>query len=141
MAAIAVSTLPNSGDPAISVEESWQQLTATGAATLTAGQTVKYDSNGRWVAAGATGAVDGILTRSIVAGEAGTAIRKGILDGFVLDALAYGANVFAGATGTVDTTGTPGTNPEVGKVVPGRSHLRGNAPDKLLLVDITVDLA
>ncbi len=136
MAAVAVNTLPNSGDPAISVETSVQQFTATSAATLTAGQVVVYDSNGRWVAAAATGGAVGIITHSVVAGEAATAIRKGTLDGFNLDALSYGTRLYSGASGTVETAGTPGTNPEIGMVVPGRSHLRGNAPDKLLMVDI-----
>ena len=136
MAAIAVRTLTQSGDPAISVEESIQQIEGTAAATLSAGTVVKYDTSGRFVAAGATGAQVGVITRSVVAGEGCTAIRKGRIDGFNLDALAYGAVVYAGAAGAPDTTGTPGTTPEIGFVMAGRSHLRGNAPYKILLVDI-----
>jgi hypothetical protein len=133
MAAIAVRTLAFSGDPAISVEESVVQHTATSAATLSAGSAVKLDTNGRWVAAIATGQVEGILTRSVVSGEAGTAIKLGVLDGFNLDAIAYGGLAYTGAAGALDTAGTVA----VGKVIPGRSHLRGNAPDKLLFVNCT----
>ena len=140
MAAIAVRTLTNSGDPAISVEESIVQDTQMAAATITAGVAVKYDSNGRWVVAAATGAQDGVATHNAVAGEGLTAIRKGVLDGYNLDALAYGATVWAGALGVLDTAGVAGTNPEVGRVIPARSHLRGNAPDKVLYVDMTLDL-
>lgn len=140
MAAIAVRTLVNTSDPAISIEESIQQIDGTAAATLTAGTIVKYDANGRFVAAAATGAQVGILNRNLVAGEAGTALRKGVMDGFNLDALAYGAQTWAGASGAMDSAGVAGTNPEIGFVIAGRSHLRGNAPDKLLCVDITNDL-
>jgi hypothetical protein len=141
MAAIAVRTLPNSGKPAISVEESYQQIEGTAAATLTAGTAVRYDANGRFVAAGATGAVLGIITNNVVAGDGCTAIRKGKMDGYNLDALAYGAQVWAGASGAPDTAGVAGTNPEIGFVMAGRSNLRGNAPDKILFIDITNDLA
>lgn len=136
MAAIAVRTLANSGQPAVSIEESIQQVEGTAAATLTAGTVVKYDTNGRFVAAAATGPQVGVLNRNVVAGDGCTAIRKGRMDGFNLDALTYGAVVYAGAAGAMDTTGTPGTTPEIGFVMAGRSHLRGNAPDKILLVDI-----
>jgi hypothetical protein len=134
MAAIAVRTLTNSGDPAISVEESKVQDTQMASTTITAGVAVKYDSNGRWALAAATGAVDGIATHNAVAGEGLTAIREGVLDGYNLDALAYGANAFAGASGVVDTAGTV----VVGRVIPARSHLRGNAPDKLLYVNCAI---
>ena len=97
MAAIAVRTLANSGDKAISVEESIVQDTQMAATTITAG----------------------------------TAVKEGVLDGFNLDALAYGARVYSGASGVVDTAGTV----VVGEVIPARSHLRGNAPDKLLYVN------
>lgn len=137
MAAIAVRNLPQGLDPAISVEESISQIEGTAAASLTAGTIVKYDANGRFVAAAATGAQVGIITRSVSAGDACTAIRKGRLDGYNLDALAYGAVVWAGASGAPDTAGVAGTNPAIGFVMAGRSQLRGNAPDKILKVDIT----
>lgn len=131
MAAIAVRTLANSGDKAISVEESIVQDTQMASTTITAGTAVKYDSNGRWALAAATGAVYGIATHDAVAGEGLTAIKEGVLDGYNLDALAYAARVYTGASGVVDTAGTV----VVGEVIPARSHLRGNAPDKLLYVN------
>lgn len=140
MASVATRTLANSGDPAVSVERSYQQIEGTAATALTAGTVVKYDANGRFVVAGATGAQLGVISRSVATGEGCTAIRKGVMDGFNLDALAYGAQIWAGASGVLDTAGVAGTNPEIGFVLAARSHLRGNAPDKLLFVDITNDL-
>lgn len=140
MADIALTT-----DNKIDVVESIVQDTQpAGAGGVSAGDAVRYNSVGRFVKADTTAAANarafGIATRTAIEGEAVTAIRKGVLDGYVLDALAYGADVFlARTTGRVAdaTDATAGAvNKTLGQVIPLRSSRISAGADKGLYVDL-----
>lgn len=127
----------------VEVVESIEQMTLPAAEAVTPGQAVRLDTTtGRFTKANGTTAAEariyGIAVggAAVAAGEAITAIRQGVLDGYVLDALAYDAAIYLSNTdGTLaDTAGTVST--PVGRVIPGTSNLLGAAHDKLLLVDL-----
>jgi hypothetical protein len=115
------------------------QLTLPAAETITAGEAVRIDTAGKFTGANATTTTEnriyGIATHAAVAGEAVTAVRKGVMDGFVFTQ-AYDAIIYLSDTdGTLaDAAGTVST--VVGRVVPGWSQLLGTAADKLLFVDL-----
>lgn len=78
---------------------------------LTTGVAVKLNVSGQAVKSAAADAAAlqlGIVigTGALSAGNAVTVIERGCVDGYDLSALAYGASVFAGAAGVVDTAGT-----------------------------------
>ena len=137
MADLALQRAGNQMD----VVQSVIQDTHPAADAITAGQAVRYDTTtGRWRRASndsaANNRVYGIATRSCAIGETVTAIRKGVLDGFNLDAMAYDQDVHLGVNGAVaDATG--GAAPRVlGRVIPVRSQKLGSNPDKLFFVDL-----
>lgn len=140
MAAIALRT---SGDIEIDIEQKVIFDTQAAAVALVPGDVVGYDASGNWTTSGILGTTEaayrlayGVVTRKVAIGETVTAVRKGVLDGFNLDGLAYNAFVFlADAGGMADTAGTFATG-RVGRVIPGRAQSRGVAADKLLFVDL-----
>jgi hypothetical protein len=78
---------------------------------LTTGVAVKLNSSGqavKSVAADAVGVQLGIVigAGALAVGNAVTVMARGVVDGYDLSALAYGALAFAGAAGVVDTAGT-----------------------------------
>jgi hypothetical protein len=124
----------------IEVVKSLEQLTLPAVEAITAGMVVRLDtSTGKFTKANATLAAEkrayGIATETVVAGQALTAIRKGIMDGYDLSGLAYDANVYmsdtdgmlADAAGTIEAL--------AGRVIPGTATTLGTAYDKLLMVD------
>lgn len=123
----------------VEIVQSYEQMTHPAAVAITAGQIVRRDANGKWILADATLAANakayGMASRTVIAGEALTAVKKGIMDGFDLDALAFDADVFlsntAGAMGTAAGT----VSNRIGRVVPGHGTSIGVAADKLLEVD------
>jgi hypothetical protein len=125
---------------AVSIVEPLIIFPGVAGASIVAGQGVRFDTTtGRFVVALATTApnarVFGIAARSASAGQALTVIRKGVMDGWVLDALAWDANVFLGDNGNLhDVQGTVAAI--VGRVVPGFYNTAGRAHDKLLFVDL-----
>lgn len=125
----------------ISVEQSVIQMTLTADEAITAGAPVRINTTtGKFTNANGTTAPEariyGIATRTVAAQDAVTAIRKGVLDGFNLDSQAYDLPIFLADTdGRLgDVAGTVST--VAGRVIPAEGHLRGNAPDKLLFVDL-----
>jgi hypothetical protein len=121
------------------------QDTQIAAEAITAGAAVRYDTaTGQFRNASTVDApsarVYGIATRTVPVGGAVTAIRKGIVDGLNLDALAYdqavqlSRNVGAIADATDATAGA--VNVAVGRVVPARSNFIGSNPDKVLFIDL-----
>ena len=133
MAAIAVAVAG-----AIHVVESIEQMTAPAAETILAGAPVRIDTSGKFTNANGTTTTEnrvyGIADRSVIAGEALTAIRRGVLDGFTFTQ-AYDAAIYLSDTdGTLaDTAGTVST--VVGRVIPAWGQTVGTAADKLLLVN------
>jgi hypothetical protein len=116
-----------------------QQISGAGVA-ITAGQVGKFMSTGLVDLALATTAANARAIGVAVNGTAETGmlptfVRKGIIDlgPNVLNAVAYGADIFLSDTaGTLsDTAGT--VNKVIGTVVPGFGN---TTPDKLLRVDL-----
>lgn len=125
----------------VEIVESIKQMTLPAAEAITAGAPVRLDtSTGKWTNANGTTSGEariwGIATRTVIAGEALTAIRNGVMDGFDLSGLAYDANVFLSDTdGRLDTAaGTVSTI--VGRVIPATSTTLGTAFDKVLSVEM-----
>lgn len=117
------------------------QATYPAAEAITAGAPIRLDTaNGRWTNANATSAAEArashVATRTVIAGESLTGVRRCTLDGFNLDALAYDAAVYISNTDgrLADAAGT--TSVVVGRVVPGFAVTLGTAADKLLDVQL-----
>lgn len=118
------------------------QLTLAAAEALVPGDVVAIDTAGKYTKTGATGtsaatlrAVYGVVTRKVAAGETVTAVRKGVLDGLNLDALAYNAPVYIADAGGLNDAANTATVAS-GRVIPGRANLPSGSADKLLLVDL-----
>jgi hypothetical protein len=140
MADIALSA-KMSADRELRVVESWQQFTAPCVEAIAEGDGIRFDATtGKWTKANATVAgearVTHIATHRAAAGQSLTGIKKGIVDGFVLDALNYDVDIFLSNTdGRLgDVAGT--VSKIVGRVIPGFATTTGTAADKLLLVDL-----
>lgn len=112
------------------------QTTAPAGEDITFGQLIRLDgTTGRWVkAAGSSAATlpTHMAWKTVKAGQSLTGVRGCWVEGFVLDALAYGAKVYssntAGAVGDA-----AGTSPlAIGTVVSAWAQLNGVAGDKLL---------
>lgn len=126
----------------IEIVQSYEQLTGPAGEALTAGQLVRRDTTtGKWVKAQATTAANakayGMVTRTVIANEGVTVLKKGIVDGFDLAALAFDADVFLS-----DTLGAMGTaagtvSNLIGRVIPGFGTSVGVAADKLLELDFS----
>lgn len=133
MAAIAVAVAGS-----IHVVESIEQMTAPAAETILAGAPVRIDTAGKFTNSNGTTTTEnrvyGIATASVIAGEALTAIRRGVLDGFTFTQ-AYDAAIYLSDTdGTLaDAAGTVST--VVGRVIPAWATTVGTAADKVLLVN------
>lgn len=124
------------------VVRSDEQFTGIAGVAITIGQVVRIDvATGRFALALGTTAPNaralGIALKTSAAGEAVTVLRRGILDGFALSALAYDQAVFVSDTGGAvgDVAGTVSVN--LGRVVPGFAQTIGVAADKLLLAEFT----
>lgn len=116
-----------------------EQRTLPAAAAIAIGQAVYIDSAGKFAladasGAGTAGAFGVAIQKATEAGEAVTAVRKGLLDmGDALDALAFGASVYLSDTNTgilADAAGT--VSKVVGTVAPAWG---ATSADKLLRVD------
>ena len=125
----------------VRVVESLEQMTLPAAEAITAGMPVRIDTTtGRFTAGNATVAgearIYGIATQTVPAGLGVTAIRRGVMDGWNFDAMAYDAAVYASDTDgrLADAAGTVATA-IVGRVIPGTSTTLGTGYDKLLLVN------
>lgn len=125
----------------IHVVESETQMTLPFAEAVALGQAVRLDTTlGKWTLSKGTSAPEariwGVLVSKDPAGAVGTAVRKGVVDGYALTALAYDAAVYLSDTdGTLaDAAGTVST--VVGRVIPATATTTGTAYDKLLQIDL-----
>ena len=134
MALIALTTANK-----VEVVESIIQLTLPAAEAITAGAPVRIDTSGLFTPSNGTSTTEadtyGIATRTVAAGEALTAIRKGVMDGFTFSQ-AYSATIYVSDTdGRLgDAAGT--TSKVAGKVIPATATTLGTAYDKVLFVDL-----
>jgi len=117
------------------------QWTVPAAEAISAGNAVRFDATtGKFTKANGTDATEanlyGIATRTVAAGEALTAVRRGVLDGFAISALNFGAPIYLSDTDGLlaDSAGTVSTI--VGRVIPGTSTTLGTAFDRLLFVNL-----
>ena len=124
------------------VVESIQQLTLPFAESVNVGQAVRIDTTtGKWTKANGTDAAEarvwGILVSKDAAGAVGTAIRKGVVDGFDLASLAYDLDIYMSDTdgGLADDAAST-VDVAVGRVIPAWSTTLGTAADKLLEIDL-----
>lgn len=139
MANIALSTLATNERQIRVVKKPAHndQHTAPAAEAITAGAPIRLDTaTGRWTNANGGDAAEARAThlawRTVAAGEALTGVRNCLVDGYVLDALAYDAPVYLSNTDgrLADAAGT--VSVIVGRVVAGNAQLLGVASDKLL---------
>lgn len=126
----------------VDVVESIEQATLPCGEAITPGAPVRIDATGNFVnAAGGTAPnADGygvaVGDRIVPAGMPITAIRKGVVAGFGLGAVAFNARIYVSNTAgrLSDTEGT--VSVAVGRVIPGRGQLLGATPHKLIAVDM-----
>lgn len=125
----------------VDVVESVLQMTLPSAEAITAGAIVRLDTTAGKFTNGngsstAEARIYGVACKTVAAGEAVTAIRKGVMDGWDLSGLNYDAAVYASDTdGRLDTAaGT--VSLVIGRVIPATANLLGASPDKLLFVDL-----
>lgn len=116
------------------------QHTTVAAEDIGAGAPVLFDGNGKWINADANGSGTvgcyGVSTKTVLAGEALTAIRIGLMDGWS-NLPAYGAPVYVSNTTSVLSDSAGSTTLTVGFVVPIDATLLGVAYDKAIFVHCT----
>jgi len=124
----------------VRVVESIHQMTLPCVEAVVAGQPVRIDTTtGKWTAANGSSAgearVWGIVTESKAAGMAVTAIRRGVLDGYVFTQ-AYDAAIYLSDTDATlaDSAGTVSTI--IGRVIPATGTTVGTAFDKVLSIEL-----
>ena len=124
----------------IEVVESFVQATLPAAEAIEAGAAVRIDTAGKFTGANGTDATEaaiyGIATKSVPAGMAVTAIRRGVLDGFDVSGLAYWAPVYLSDTDATLGDGAGTVSVVVGRVMPAHATTLGTAADKLLFVNL-----
>jgi predicted RecA/RadA family phage recombinase len=124
----------------VEVVESIQQLTLVALEAIEAGAPCRIDPTTGQARNGngsdmTEGKYFGIATKSVAAGEPVTLLRRGILDGFDLSGLNFGATIYLSDTdGRI--SGTAGTKAvTVGYIAAGNAQLLGSTADKLLYLD------
>ena len=125
----------------VNIVETNEQLTLPAAEAITAGDVIRIDtSTGKFTKGNGTSTAEArgkwVSTKTVVAGQGLTGIKKGVMDGWDLSGLAYDADVYMSDTdGKLDTAaGTVST--KVGRVIAGTGTTLGTAYDKLLMVDL-----
>lgn len=118
-----------------------RQFSGSFAESVNVGQCVRWDaSTGKWTKSNATDSTEnriaGVLVSKDGAGGSGTVVRRGILNGYDLSGLNFGAPIYLSNTdGTLaDAAGT--TTVLIGRVISGLSVTVGTTADKLLLLEI-----
>ncbi len=109
--------------------------------TLVVGDAVRQDaSTGKWTGANGTTTTEnriwGVLVSVDEAGAVGTAVRKGLVDGFDLSAMNYDAPVYLSDTDKKLDTAAGTVSTVVGRVESGPGTTLGTAADKLLRIDL-----
>jgi hypothetical protein len=139
--------------PVSGIANGHEQYTFEAAEQINVGQVFRIDATtGKATKANATNATEagqaslGVYNSGLYlaidqarqAGNAVTGVKKGLIDGFELSALGYGAQVYLSNTdgSLADVTGTITTNtPLVGRVVPAPLTGTPTVQDKLLAVN------
>jgi uncharacterized protein with beta-barrel porin domain len=122
------------------IVESRIQLTLPLGETLAVGDAVRISTTGKFTGSNGSTTTEnriyGILASVDPAGAVGTAIRKGVVDGFALTALAYDAIVYLSDTDKTLADGAGTVSTIVGRVIPATATTTGTAYDKILFIDL-----
>jgi len=129
------------------VDDMWKHTkTLPAAESITAGAPVRIVPSstgaGKWTNANASDTTEnkawGMATRTVVAGESVTAIRRGIVDGLDVSSYDYGQLIYLSDTDgrVADAQGTIVT--PIGRVVPAPAVSLGTAYDRLLELDFSM---
>lgn len=124
------------------VVESIHQMTLPFAETCAVGDAVRIDTTtGKWTKANGTTSgearVWGILVSKDGAGVAGTAIRRGVVDGFNLTSQDYDDAIQLSDTdGKLEDATAATVDVVVGRVIPAFATTLGTAADKLLSIEL-----
>jgi hypothetical protein len=136
MADIALTTAER-----IEIVESTKQMTAPAGEAITAGAPVRFDATTRKFVNGngttaTEAAIYGIATRTVIANEAVTAVKIGVLDGFNFDDQDAGDPIYVSDTDArlADAAGT--VSVRVGTVISAWGQPLGTGADKLLDVNL-----
>ncbi|MFZ6028032.1 MAG: hypothetical protein ACOYYS_09980 [Chloroflexota bacterium] len=126
------------------VVETLEQMTLPAAEAITAGMSVRIDtSTGKFTKANATTTAEkrayGMATKTVAAGQAVTAVRKGVVDGYDISSLAYDAEVFLSDTDGMPADAAGTIEKKIATVIAGTSTTLGTAYDKLLRIDYDTD--
>lgn len=123
------------------VAESIEQMTLPAAEDITAGDLVRIDtSSGKFTKANGSSdgeaRVYGVATQTRKAGFGLTAIAKGVMSGWVFDALAFDAPLYASDTDgrIADAAGT--VSKVIGRVIPVTGTTLGRPYDKVLRIEL-----
>lgn len=124
----------------VEVVESIVQMTLPAAEAITAGAPVRIDTTaGTFTNANASSAAEariyGIATRTVAAGEALTAIRLGVMDGFDVSASNFDAPLYLSDTDGRVADGAGTVDVVIGRVIPASGTTLGTAYDKIVAVD------
>lgn len=96
------------------------------------GKVANSDANG---ASPLNGPAFGVATRSAAAGEAVTVIRRGLVDGYDVSALNFGAKLYVSDTVGRIADAAGAASLVVGMVVPANGQALGSTADKLVLIE------
>lgn len=123
------------------IVRSQEQLTIPADQAIQAGQLVRHDvTTGKFTLGNGTTATEaniyGVATRKVAAGEPLTAVKRGIIDGLDLVALAFGAKVYASDTDGAMSATAGTVSVQIGRVISGTAVSLGTTYDKLLEVDV-----
>ncbi len=131
MSAIAMQT----GKTALSVVESLEQDTHPANVDITAPAIIKQNSAGKWALAVAADTNTYLALRTVKAGAPLTGLKRGVVDGLELSALAIEAVLYSNAASIPDTATS--TNAQViGQVIAAHSNTFGTSADKLFRVNL-----
>ena len=127
----------------VEIVESLMQMTLPTDEAITAGMAVRISTTtGKFTKANGTGAAEarawGVATRTAASGQALTAIRMGVMDGWDLSAMDYDAPVYLSDTDGRLSTVAGTTSVVIGRVIAGTSTTLGTAYDKILHVPVGV---
>lgn len=119
------------------------QYTGVAGEAITAGAPVYIDgTTGKFLNSDANGSgtvdVFGIAVRTVAAGQPLTVVRIGLVDGYDLAGLSYGAPVYLSNTVGRIADAAGSSDVRIGTVVPAFGQALGSSPDKVLLVERSI---
>lgn len=127
----------------VEVVDSYAQISGVTGGAVTAGSAVRINTSGKFIHGNATDTTNnpiyGIVTKTRASGENCTVIRRGVLDGYDVESLAYWAPIYLSDTAgaLADAAGT--TTVIVGRVIPAYGEVMGASglvPHKVIEINV-----